>query len=125
MYIAIISVAPPYRGGISNHTSILAHKLSQKHLVKVINYKRQYPKFLFPGKTQYLASQRILGDRCLDSINPLNWFNVGKKIVAGQFDLVIFRIWNPFFSPALGMIALQLRKNSPNTKLISLCDNNS
>ena len=40
-----------------------------------------------------------------------------------KYDLVIFRFWNPFFAPALGMIALQLKKKSPKSKLISLCDN--
>ena len=54
MQIALISVAPPYRGGISKHTSILVEKLSQNHSVDVINYSRQYPDFLFPGKTQFL-----------------------------------------------------------------------
>ena len=42
MYIAIISVAPPYRGGISQHTSILAQKLSQKHPIKTVVNKIVY-----------------------------------------------------------------------------------
>jgi len=54
MQIALISVAPPYRGGISKHTSILVEKLSINHLVDVINYSRQYPDFLFPGKSQFM-----------------------------------------------------------------------
>ena len=49
MKIALISVAPPYRGGISKHTSILIDKLSGKHSVDLINYSRQYPDFIFPG----------------------------------------------------------------------------
>ena len=54
MQIALISVAPPYRGGISKHTSILVEKLSINHSVDVINYSRQYPDFLFPGKSQFM-----------------------------------------------------------------------
>ena len=54
MKIALISVAPPYRGGISKHTSILVEKLSEKHIVDLLNYSRQYPDFLFPGKSQYI-----------------------------------------------------------------------
>ena len=123
MHIAIISVAPPYRGGISKFSSVLVKKISIKHLVKVINFKRQYPNFLFPGKSQYLESTEILGERCIDSINPINWFNVGKNLSKGKFDLVIFNIWNPFFSPSLSIIALEIRKKSPNTKLVSLCHN--
>ena len=54
MQIALISVAPPYRGGISKHTSIMAEKLSQAHSVDLINYSRQYPEYLFPWESQYL-----------------------------------------------------------------------
>ena len=125
MRIALISVAPPYRGGISKHTSILAEKLSLQHSVEVINYKRQYPDFLFPGKTQYIQDElnQQLGERCIDSINPLTWFKIGKQLSGRKYDLVIFRFWNPFFAPALSIIALMIRKNTPETKLISLCDN--
>ena len=125
MHIALISVAPPYRGGISKHTSILFKKLSLKYSVDIINYRRQYPNFLFPGKTQYLSDKlnQQLGERCIDSINPLSWFRTGKQLASRNYDLIILRYWNPFFAPALGMITLQIRKKSPNTKLISLCDN--
>ena len=49
MHIGIISVAPPYRGGISKHTSVLYEELLKTHNVEIINYSRQYPSFLFPG----------------------------------------------------------------------------
>ena len=123
MHIALISVAPPYRGGISKHSSILVENLKSKYNVDIINYTRQYPNFLFPGKTQYIDLNHDFGDRNIDSINPINWINTGRKIAKKKYDLVIFRFWNPFFAPALGMIALQLKKKSPKSKLISLCDN--
>ena len=62
-------------------------------------------------------------ERLIDSINPLSWFKTGKVLVKRRYDLVIFRFWNPFFAPALGVIAGVIKKNSPATKLISLCDN--
>ena len=125
MQIALISVAPPYRGGISKHTSILAGHLSKKHSVDLINYSRQYPDFLFPGKSQYLDGKmgNFPGDRWIDSINPLSWFKTGNKLAENRYDLAIFRFWNPFFAPALGIIAGVIKKKSPSTKLISLCDN--
>ncbi len=125
MQIALISAAPPYRGGISKHTSILVEKLSQNHSVDVINYSRQYPDFLFPGKTQYLddKSENDNSSRMIDSINPLTWFSTGNKLAKKNYDLVIFRFWNPFFAPALGVIAGIIKKKSSHTKLMSLCDN--
>ena len=125
MQIALISVAPPYRGGISKHTSILVEKLSQNHSVDVINYSRQYPDFLFPGKTQYLDDklENDNSSRMIDSINPLTWFSTGNKLAKKNYDLVIFRFWNPFFAPALGVIAGIIKKKCSHTKLMSLCDN--
>ncbi len=125
MQIALISVAPPYRGGISKHTFILVEKLSQKHSVDVINYSRQYPDFLFPGKTQYLENKSEIERSCrwIDSINPLTWFKTGNRLAKKKYDLIIFRFWNPFFAPALGVIAGILKKKSPKTKLMSLSDN--
>ena len=125
MQLALISTAPPYRGGISKHTSILVEKLSQNHSVDVINYSRQYPDFLFPGKTQYLddKSENDNSSRMIDSINPLTWFSTGNKLAKKNYDLVIFRFWNPFFAPALGVIAGIIKKKSSHTKLMSLCDN--
>jgi len=125
MKIALISVAPPYRGGISKHTSILAEKLSKAHSVDVINYSRQYPDFLFPGKSQYLEDKtdHYPSVRWIDSMNPLSWFKTGIKLAEKRYDLIIFRFWNPFFAPALGVIARVIKRKSPITKLISLCDN--
>ena len=125
MQIALISVAPPYRGGISKQTSILVENLSKNHSVDVINYSRQYPDFLFPGKTQYLddKSENDNSSRMIDSINPLTWFSTGNKLAKKNYDLVIFRFWNPFFAPALGVIAGIIKKKSPKSKLMSLCDN--
>ena len=80
MHIALISVAPPYRGGISKHSSILVENLKSKYNVDIINYTRQYPNFLFPGKTQYIDLNHDFGDRNIDSINPINWINTGRKI---------------------------------------------
>ena len=125
MQIALISVAPPYRGGISKHTSILVEKLSINHLVDVINYSRQYPDFLFPGKSQFMDENSEVDNsyRWIDSINPLTWFKTGNRLAKKKYDLIIFRFWNPFFAPALGVIAGILKKKSPKTKLMSLCDN--
>ena len=125
MKIALISVAPPYRGGISKHTSILAENISKTHSVDIMNYSRQYPNFLFPGKSQYMDEhiEDFPSERCIDSINPLSWFKTGNLLVKRRYDLVIFRFWNPFFAPALGVIAGVIKKKSPATKLMSLCDN--
>ena len=108
MRIAIISVAPPYRGGIAAHTSQLIRELTKdKHSVSCYNFTRQYPDFLFPGKTQYLEPKEYMTEsiECLDSVNPISWVRVGSNIKSNKFKLVILRYWNPFFAPMLVTIS--------------------
>ena len=126
MKIAIVSVVPPYRGGIATHTAILADKLSLNHDVKVFNFSRQYPNFLFPGKTQYEDDPKKLSfpqERCIDSINPVTWGRTSKKIVDFKPHLIIYRFWNPFFGLSMGGIAKIVSKLNPHIKQMALCDN--
>ena len=126
MNIALISTAPPYRGGISAHTSVLFQHLSINHCVQIFNYTRQYPEFLFPGKSQFIDSlgkNEIPSKRIIDSIGPSSWRQTAKAISETDPDLVIFRFWNPFFGFCLGGISKYVKKLSPQCKQIGLCDN--
>ncbi len=58
MKIAILSSFYPFRGGISQFNTYLLKELSKKHTVKAFNFSRQYPSFLFPGKTQLVGKRR-------------------------------------------------------------------
>ena len=125
MKIALITPFPPYRGGISTHSKNLYDILSLENQVVVYNFSRQYPGFLFPGKTQYDNS--IIADdshiiRALDSINPLTWKKVANSIIKNKFDKVIFRFWNPFFTFSYISIIKRLKKNN-NIQVYSICDN--
>ena len=100
--IVLISPGPPYRGGISTHSSLLYKELSKKNHVSFINYIRQYPSFLFPGKNQYSKNNSsIQTTRILDSINPFTWFKTVKYIKSLKPDVVMVRYWQPFFAICL------------------------
>ncbi|MFN3134705.1 MAG: glycosyltransferase [Candidatus Kryptonium sp.] len=127
MKIIIIGPAYPYRGGIAHFTGLLYKNLTRKnHNVKIFNFKRLYPKFLFPGKTQFESSfeelEKIESERIIDSINPINWFITGLKIVGEKPDIVIFKYWLPFFAPCFGTIA-GIIKIFSNSKIIFICHN--
>ena len=47
MKIILVSVFPPYRGGIATHSSILYKHLITNNDVIVINYSKQYWKLEF------------------------------------------------------------------------------
>jgi hypothetical protein len=75
----IISLGPayPYRGGLASFNDRLAQQfVNEGHNIEVVTFRLQYPRFLFPGKTQYTdgpAPQGIKISRKLNSINPFNW----------------------------------------------------
>lgn len=67
----LVGPAYPYRGGISHATSLLGNEFAKDYEVSVVNFKRLYPSFLFPGKTQYDESQSphaIESKRVIDKI---------------------------------------------------------
>lgn len=125
MKIVIVGTAYPLRGGIAHFNSLLADYLSNKHDVEIITFTRQYPKLLFPGKTQDETGGEppaVPVQRMIDSINPFNWYKVAKEIRKRKPDLLIFKYWLPFFGPCFGTIAKYAKKNS-NTKVLFICDN--
>jgi len=128
MKIIIVSTAYPWRGGIAHYNALLASHLSKRHTVETLTFKRQYPKLLFPGKTQDESGAASQHDgiapapQLVDSINPFNWIRVAKEIRRRQPDLLIFKYWLPFFGPCFGTVA-KFAKRGTRTKVIFICDN--
>ena len=126
MKISILSVAPPYRGGIAEQTYCMSQYLSDIHDVNVINFKRQYPEFLFPGKTQYESETISRLDnnyRLVDTLNPFSWSVTANFIIDRSPDLILLRFWNPFFAISYSSIIKKIKKTLPRTKIIAVCDN--
>ena len=125
MKIAILSTFYPYRGGLAQFNAELYKELARDHEVRAFNFSRQYPSFLFPGKTQYVEegddAVKIESLRVLDTINPLSWCSTVRKIAQWGPDLVIVRYWMSFFAPSLGIVIRGLRKRG--IKVVSLLDN--
>ena len=125
MKIVLVGPFPPFRGGISDLNAALADHLSKRHEIHAINFTTQYPKVLFPGKTQFKKgdpAQEVDSIRCLSSINPFSWRKTAYKIIDIDPDLVLFRFWLPFFAPAFSGVAKKIRKYSDATIMV-ICDN--
>ena len=124
MKIAILSCFYPYRGGIAQFNANLFEELGKKHDVRAFNFSRQYPDFLFPGKTQYVTPEDeavpIEAEALLDTADPLSWGRTAKAIRAWGPDLLIVRYWMSWFAPSLGEVA---RKMAPGCKVIGILDN--
>ncbi|MGZ5286977.1 MAG: glycosyltransferase, partial [Flavisolibacter sp.] len=126
MKVVIIGPAHPLRGGLATFNQRLARQFtSEGHDCSIVSFSLQYPGFLFPGTTQY-SSDPAPGDikihTLINSINPLNWFSVGRQIKKWEPDLVVVRFWLPFMGPALGTILRQVGRNK-NTRIVCIADN--
>lgn len=112
MKIAQIGLAHPYRGGIAHYTTSLHYALlRQGHTASVVSFSRLYPSLLFPGKSQYDASERhfpVESARLLDSLNPLTWKAAARYISGLAPDAVVIQYWHPYFSLAYRSIVSQL-----------------
>ena len=124
--IIIVGPAYPYRGGIADFNERLAHEfINEGHEVTIYTFTLQYPGFLFPGKTQYAegpAPEGLNIVRRVHSVNPFNWFSVGREIRRQRPDLVMIRFWLPFMAPCLGTIARVVRRDK-HIKVVALLDN--
>ncbi|MEO6315073.1 MAG: glycosyltransferase [Chitinophagaceae bacterium] len=125
--IVILGPAHPFRGGgITTFNERLATEFqNQGYLVTIYNFSLQYPAFLFPGKSQYStepAPAHLTILRRVNSINPFNWFKVGRELRKLQPDLIVVRYWLPLMGPALGTILRSVKKNR-HTKVIAVTDN--
>lgn len=124
MKIAILSCFYPYRGGISQFNANLFTELGKTHIVKAFNFTRQYPEFLFPGKTQYVTPEdeamAVESEAVLDSAWPFSWGRTARKIRAWGPDVLIMRYWMPYFGPCLGYVA---RHMAPSCKVVAILDN--
>jgi len=131
MKIVIVGTAYPLRGGIAHYISLLFDALKKHgHDVNVVTFSRQYPKILFPGKSQEEkgnAGIPLDSIPVIDSINPLSWRKAGKVVAEFEPDMIIFKFWLPFFAPAYGMIARVAKKllriKGKECKVVFIADN--
>ncbi len=114
MRIIFLSTFYPYRGGMAQFNACLYRALEKKYDVEAFNFSRQYPKLLFPGKTQLVDSadkaDPIPSLNILDSVNPLSYQSTAKQIISQKPDVLLETLWMPFLGPALGYVAKKVRR---------------
>ena len=124
MRIAILSCFYPFRGGIAQFNAALYSELGKSDIVRAFNFSRQYPDFLFPGKTQYVTpddeASPVESTAVLDTANPLSWIKAAREIRAWKPDILIMRYWMSYFAPSLGFVARHVGKEC---RVIGILDN--
>lgn len=126
MKVALIGPTYPFRGGIAHYTTLLYRHLRSRHEVRFFSFKRQYPRMLFPGKSDKdpsLAHIRVDGaERIIDSINPVTWVRAAGEINRFQPDIVIIPWWVAFWTPQfLTIVKILTWKRAP--KILFICHN--
>src|SRR5947208_800310 len=125
--VLIIGPAHPLRGGgITTFNHRLAKEfIQQGHRCEIVSFSLQYPSFLFPGKSQYSNEpppEGLVIHTLVNSVNPLNWLRVGRKLNSWKPDVVVVRFWLPLMGPALGTILREIKK-AGRTRIICIADN--
>ncbi len=123
--IALIGPVAPYRGGISQYTTQLHHVLANYTTLHTISFKRQYPRFLYPGKSD--IDERAAKHReknvtyILDAYSPLSLWRTVRHISHSDCEVAIISWWTLFWQPGFAFIARRLRKRG--IKTVFLCHN--
>lgn len=111
--LGMVGIAWPMRGGIAQYTAILAGELAKRHRVDLVSFTRQYPSFLFPGKSQLDTSAsplRFPSTPLVDSIGPWSWERAARHLARERPDALVYKYWMPFFAPAFGTIARRVKR---------------
>ena len=126
MKVVIIGPAYPLRGGLATYNERLARAFrAAGDTVRIVTFSLQYPDFLFPGQTQFSTEAGPADldiEVSLNSVNPLTWWAVGRRLRRERPDLVVFRFWLPLMGPALGTVARLVRGNG-HTRVVAITDN--
>ncbi|MFH0777172.1 MAG: glycosyltransferase [Candidatus Eisenbacteria bacterium] len=123
--LCILGPAYPLRGGIAQYLAILYSLLEKNHEVHFVSFKRQYPSFLFPGKTQLDPGRPRIDVRpraLIDSVNPFSWLRTYAFLRRIRPDLLIFKWWTPFFAPCYFVLCFLARRFT-GARVVFVCDN--
>ncbi|MDZ7372990.1 MAG: glycosyltransferase [candidate division KSB1 bacterium] len=126
MRFVLIGPAYPLRGGISRFNARLFRSLrSRGHTVLALNFRRQYPQILFPGRSQEDPSppdEMLSAPRILDSVGPRSWFRTAQVAARFRPDAVVFHHWMPFFALAYGSVGALVRRTCK-APIVWICHN--
>lgn len=123
--VSILGPTYPFRGGIAHHTTLLAAALRERHAVQLVTFRRQYPRRLFPGRTDRDPSPPppdLQAPRLLEPLLPWSWWRVAGRIAAFRPDVLVVPWWVPFWGPSVGVVARLVRRRG-RTRVVFLCHN--
>jgi glycosyltransferase involved in cell wall biosynthesis len=112
--LALVGPVRPYRGGIAQYNTELRRALAPRCDLHAISFRRQYPAWLYPGKSDRepgpgeLAEPQV--EYTLDALNPFTCVSAARAIAARGCDLAVIHYWTLFWAPGFALMARMLRK---------------
>jgi glycosyltransferase involved in cell wall biosynthesis len=107
--LALIGPVYPFRGGIAHYTTLLHRTLRERgHEVLLVSFSRQYPRWLFPGRSDRDPSQTPLrveeAGYWIDSLNPLTWLSAFLRVRRYRPDMIVLQWWTTFWAPVWSVL---------------------
>ncbi|MBC8186052.1 glycosyltransferase [candidate division KSB1 bacterium] len=125
MKVGLIGPIHPFRNGEAQSNTMLCENLSERHEVVAFSFKRQYPNFLYPGKSQLYNSPKKLNFRhsfLINTMNPLNWLYAFFKIKKEKLDVVIVTWYIAYLAPCY-VVLMSLMKLFSKTQICIFAHN--
>mgnify|MGYP005839020305 CR=1 FL=1 len=115
MRIGLVGPTYPFRGGIAHYDTLLYRALQTRHQVRFVSFRRQYPRWLFPGRNDRDESSRVplIAEGALpllDPFDPRTWWAVARELIAFAPDLTILPWWTAYWAPPYAAILACLRR---------------
>jgi len=118
MHCTVVGPTHPYKGGVAQHTTTLAHRLAAagEH-VELVSWSAQYPSSLYPGVQRVTTPEVPVfpGTRYpLAWYRPDSWWRLGRSLRSRPGGLLLLVLVTPVQIPAyLAMIAALGRRRQP------------
>lgn len=126
MRIALVGPAPPFRGGIAQHTAALHGALASHHTVQLHGFARLYPRVLFPGTSMTAPGDLadLPADVPFDPYSPRSWRRVAARLVDFAPELVLVQWWHPWFAvPTAALLRHSAKALGGAERLALVCHN--
>ncbi len=128
MKFVLVGPVYPYRGGIAHYTTMLCRALREHgHEVLMVSFKRQYPRWLYPGGSDKDPSESpfIIKEAYywIDSVNPFTWLTTLWRIRQYRPDLLVVQWWTTFLAPCFLTLLYLYRRVSSGSPILAFCHN--
>jgi len=123
--LGILGPFPPFRGGIATFNVHLWTELHKRTRCTAWNYRRLYPRSIFPGQTQLDESQlpfQVPAEAVFDPFRPWHWPAGLNAIGRSMPRALIVAVWTPLFAPSLAVFLNRLRRRT-RIPLAAVCHN--